>query len=123
VNGNESCDAIQEPKTHPPIEWLLASRWRAPGSWKRSRLSEIDSPLTRTPSEPKAPEGFFISALSRAAFKFRPGMAGTEDPDSGIADACARHASEARGLPEGTRREPGTDGRANQDGFAMAARG
>ena len=42
-------------------------------------------------------------------------MAGTEDPDSGIADACPRHASEARGLPEGTRREPDTDGRANQD--------
>ena len=49
-------------------------------------------------------------------------MAGTEDPDSGIADACLRQASEARGLPEGTRREPDTDGRANQDGFAMAAR-
>jgi hypothetical protein len=50
-------------------------------------------------------------------------MAGTEDPDSGIADACARHLSEARGLLEGTRREPDTDGRANQGGFAMAARG
>ena len=88
----------------------------------RAVRSERTQVRYRTPPEPKAPEGFFISALSRAAFKFRPGMAGTEDPDSGIADACLRQASEARGLPEGTRREPDTDGRANQDGFAMAAR-
>jgi len=88
----------------------------------RAARSERSQVRYRTPPEPKAPEGFFVSALSRAAFKFRPGMAGTEDPDSGIADACPRHASEARGLPEGTRREPDTDGRANQDGFAMAAR-
>jgi hypothetical protein len=31
-------------------------------------------------------------------------------------------APEARGLPEGTRRKPDTDGRADQEGFAMAAR-
>jgi hypothetical protein len=31
-------------------------------------------------------------------------------------------APEARGLPGGTRRKPDTDGRANQEGFAMAAR-
>jgi len=67
----------------------------------RAARSERSQVRYRTPPEPKAPEGFFVSALSRAAFKFRPGMAGTEDPDSGIADACLRQASEARGLPEG----------------------
>jgi hypothetical protein len=50
--------------------------------------------------------------LSGAQFiRIRPARAGTGDPDPG-ARACMR-APEARGLPEGTRRKPDTDGRAN----------
>lgn len=91
-------------------------RWRARGSWERSRLSEIDSPLIRTlPSQPLR-RVFYFPKQGRSKFS---GEAGTGDPDPG---ARARmRAPEARGLPEGTRRKPDTDGRANQVGFAMAA--
>jgi hypothetical protein len=112
---DEPDDATQILDERTIAEWRKAICGCVPGSRGWLVLNEPES-VYRTPPEPKAPEGFFISALSRAAFKFRPGMAGTEDPDSGIADACPRHASEARGLPEGTRREPDTDGRANQEG-------
>jgi len=110
VNGNESCDAIQVRKTYPPIEWLPANRWRVPGSWRRSRLSEIDSPLTG-PSEPAAPEGILFSGAW--SFEIPPAEAGAGDPDPWA--RAGRRAPEARGLPEGTRRKPDTDGRADQE--------
>jgi len=62
------------------------------------------------PPEPASSGGYFI--FWSANFIIRPAQAGTGDPDPG---ARARmRAPEARGLPEGTRRKPDTDGRANQ---------
>jgi len=42
----------------PTVERLPADRWRTPGSWERSCISKIDSPLLTDPPEPAAPEGF-----------------------------------------------------------------
>ena len=119
MNGNERYDAIQVRKTRSAIEWLAANRWRMPGSWERSRLSEIDNPLTRTlPSQPLRRVFCFPK---HGSFEIPPAAeAGTGDPDLGA--RAGMRAPKARGLPEGTRRKPDTDGRANQEGFAMAAR-
>jgi hypothetical protein len=48
ANEHESHDAIRIGTSCPTVEWLPANRWRMRGSWERSRLGEIDSPLTRT---------------------------------------------------------------------------
>jgi hypothetical protein len=48
----------------------------------------------------------------QTSFVIRPAQAGTGDPDPGA--RAGMRAPEARGLPEGTRRRPDTDGRANQ---------
>jgi hypothetical protein len=70
------------------------------------------------PPEPAAPEGILFSEAR--PFEIFSGEAGTGDPDPGA--RAGMRAPEARGLPEGTRRKPDTDGGANQVGFAMAAR-
>jgi hypothetical protein len=81
-------------------------------SHKRNRQS-----VHRDPPEPAAPEGILLSE-ARLGRKMA-GKAGTGDPDPGLAQNAR---AEARGLLEGTRRKPDTNGRANQEGFATAAR-
>jgi hypothetical protein len=88
------------------------------GSSERSRLGEIVKSAYPDPPEPASSGGFFV-VWSTARSQF-PVEAGTGDPDPGA--RASTRAPKARGLPEGTRREPDTDGRANQEGFAMAAR-
>jgi hypothetical protein len=53
-----------------------------PGSWERSRVSDIDSSLDANPPEPAAPEGFLLSE-AQAHFENIPAHAGTGDPDPG----------------------------------------
>jgi len=118
VNERGSHDAIRVRKTRPTIEWLPANRWRTRGSWERSRLSEIDSLLTRTLRATRS-GGYFVFR-SKARSKIPPAEAGMGDPDPRA--RAGTRAPKARGLPEGTRHKPDTDGRANQEGFAMAAR-
>jgi hypothetical protein len=88
------------------------------GSSEGSRLSKRDRQSVHPdPPEPASSGGYFI--FWSTDFAIRPAQAGTGDPDPG---ARARmRAPEARGLSEGTRRKPDTDGRANQR-FALAAR-
>ena len=81
-----------------------------PGSWRRSRLSEIDSSLTRT-LRASSSGGYFI--FRSMAVEIPPAEAGTGDPGPGA--RAGMRAPEARGLPEGTRRKPDTDGRADQE--------
>src|SRR5215471_5419920 len=121
VSARDEPDATQILDQRTIAEWRKAICGCVLGSRGRLVLNEPKSVIGPLPSR-KLRRGFSYPPYPEPHFKFRPGMAGTEDPDSGIADACPRYASEARGLPEGTRREPDTDGRANQDGFAMAAR-
>src|SRR5262249_46080039 len=75
------------------------------------------NPFIRTLPSQQAPEGFLFSGESLLVI--RPAQAGPGDPDPG--GRGGTRAPEARGLPEGTRRRPDTDGRANQR-FAKAAR-
>src|SRR5215469_13153237 len=79
------------------VEWLPANRRRTPGSWERSRVSDIDSPFFTDPPEPTAPEGFsFPQAWARSnSFRREPDMG---DPDPGAcAKACARSAGPVGG--------------------------
>lgn len=117
VNGSESCDGIQVRKTHSPIEWLPANRWRMPGSWRRSRLSEIDSPLTG-PSEPAAPEGFLFSGAW--SFEIPPAKPERETRIPGLAQARARPKRGACWRERGASRTPMAE--RTREGFAMAAR-
>jgi len=87
--------------------WLMGAI-----SPKRNRLSAYTDP-----PEPASSGGFLFSGAqlvrnSRRRPERRPGS-------RGLAQARAR--LKARGLPEGTRRKPDTDGRANHERFAMAA--
>ena len=92
-------------------------RWRVPEPWERFCLGEIGRPHSRTlPS--LALEGFL---LPERACRDLPARAGTGDPDPG-ARADMRACPQARGLPEGTRRKPDTDGRASPEGSQLAAR-
>ena len=75
-------------------------------------LSEIDSPLTRTLPSQQAPEGFCF--LERSLFRISRRKPERETRIPGLARGRAR--PRARGLPEGTRRKPDTDGRAGQQG-------
>jgi len=94
---HESCDETRIRKFRQTSDGLSANRWRTPGSWERSRISDIDSPLTRTlPSQRSG--GFFI--LQRHAFEIFPARAGTGDPDPGAQArirACARSAGPVGG--------------------------
>src|SRR5580704_16790083 len=93
----------------------IASAWLMGAiSPKRHRQSAHTDP-----PEPASSGGFFIF-WSAALFAIPPAKAGTGDPDPGA--RASTRVPEARGLPEVTRRKPDTDGRANQEGFAMAAR-
>jgi hypothetical protein len=89
------------------------------GSWERSRVSEIDRPFIRTlPSQPL--RGVFCCPKPRLIRKISRRK---PERETRILRARAgRRVPEARGLSEGTRRKPDTDGRANPEGFAIAAR-
>jgi hypothetical protein len=82
-------------------------------SRKRNRQSAYTDP-----PEPTAPEGFLLSEAWLVRISRRKPERETRIP--GLAPE--RRVLKARGLPEGTRRKPDTDGRANLEGFAMAAR-
>ena len=71
------------------------------------------------PPEPAASEGILFSE-ARLVRNSSGGRSRNGRPGSRA--RAGMRASEARGLSEGTRRKPDTDGRANQEGFAMAAR-
>ena len=82
MNGSEPCDAIQVRKTQSLIEWLLANRWRMPGSWRRSRLSEIDKSAHRTPPSQQLRRVFYFperghSKFLRRSRNGRPGSLGS----------------------------------------------
>jgi hypothetical protein len=69
-------------------EWLLAIRWRTPGSWERSRISDIDSSCLTNPPEPKLRRVF---CFPEQRFVQRSEKSG--DPDPGLARAIARATS------------------------------
>ena len=87
------------------------------GSWERYRLSEIESPFL-DPPEPTLRRVFYSPAL---LVRNISGASRTGDPDPGLAQSCACH---KRGARRRERREQSrsTDGGANHNGFAMAAR-
>jgi hypothetical protein len=91
----------------------------APLMGEISRKRNLIIRLERTlPSQPLRRVFYFRKA---ALVRNIPAKAGTGDPDPGARAGEAR-GSKARGLSEGTRRKPDTDGRANLEGFALAAR-
>ena len=83
-----------------------------PGSWEQSRLSEIEVRLTRTLLSQPLRRVFCFRSMAHSK---RPGESRDGRPGSrgSRREACG---SKARGLPEGTRRKPDTDGGANLEG-------
>jgi hypothetical protein len=86
---HEPTDATRIRTTRPTvewlaIEWLAANRWRTPGSWERSRVSEIQSSvLLRTlPSQPLRRVFYFrkarlVSKYPGESRNGRPGSRGS----------------------------------------------
>jgi hypothetical protein len=80
-----------------------------PSSWERSCLDgKTDSPHHTDPPEPTAPEGFLLSEAWLIEICRRRPERETRIPGLARKRACPS----ARGLLEGTRRKPDTDGRA-----------
>jgi hypothetical protein len=60
ANEHEPCDATPLRKTLPTAERLLAARRRMPGSWERSRVSDIVQSAFCGPSRASRSGGFFV---------------------------------------------------------------